>query len=137
MLRFACLVAFLLASCAASPPRITVQAPVTRDAQQLRFTRVDIDQMPMLAAVEALSTAAGKAHGEQFAFTSGYTAGAFPATPEGRVTFHGTDVSLTEILDDFCRQTHWTYRWVNIGYVSFQTGPGPAGYKPETRRPKT
>jgi hypothetical protein len=134
--------AFLfMAGCAATPPRIVVAPPPKRDVLEVhpldvRFKRVDIEHMPLLAAMDALSTEVHKVYGENFAFSWAYTAGGFPAKPEGRVAFHGQDVSARNIMDDFCRQTGWHYRWNPKHFIEFQSGPVP-GYQPEIRRPKT
>ncbi len=90
----------------------------------------------MLAAVDALTAEVHKTYSEDFAFSWSYTAGVFPAKPEGRVTFHDKNVSARDILDDFCRQTGWTYYWNPKHFIDFRSGPVP-GYKPEIRRPKT
>ena len=138
MLRSLALV-FLLAGCAGTP-RVVLQSTTSRHSshrQHIRFARVDIDRLPILTAVEAICSEIDKFYGTDGGryFTWGYTAGPFPGTPEGSVTLHASNVSLRQVLDEFCRQTGWTYRWVNIGMVEFQNGPVP-GYTPEIRRPR-
>ena len=133
------LVVLLLAGCV-STPRVVVQPTTSRafpHAQDIRFARVDIDRVPILTAVEAICGEIDKVYGTAGGryFTWAYTAGPFPGTPEGPVTLHASDVLLGQVLDEFCRQTGWTYRWVNIGMVEFQNGPVP-GYQPEIRRPR-
>jgi hypothetical protein len=103
------MISALLFGCGAIPPLVVVAPPPTKDVLQVhpldvRFERVDIERMPMLAAVEALVAAVHKTYGENFAFSWSYTAGAYPAKPEGLVSFHGKDVSARKILDGFCRQ---------------------------------
>ena len=138
MLRSFALV-LLIAGCA-STPRVVLQPTTSRGsrhAQDIRFARIDIDRLPILTAVEAICGEIDKFYGTDGGryFTWGYTAGPFPGTPERLVTLHASDVLLREVLDEFCRQTGWTSRWVNIGMVEFQNGPVP-GYRPEIRRPR-
>jgi len=95
---------------------------------------VDIDSVPILTAVEMLCAQIEKVYGQRH-LTWAYTAGPYPATPERPVTFHGDNVSLRQVLDEFCRQTGWKYHCVNIGMVEFVSGPVP-GYQPEIRRPR-
>jgi hypothetical protein len=130
----------LLLGCEAMPPRVVVAPPRTRHVLQVhpldvRFERVDIERMPMLAAVDALAAEVHKTYGENFAFSWSYTAGAYPAKPEGRVSFHGKDVSTRNVLDEFCRQTGWSYHWNPKHFIDFRSGPVP-GYEPEIRRPR-
>jgi len=138
MFRFLALVLLPFAGCA-SPARATV-APLptpSKHAKDIRFARVDIDRARILTAVEMLCAEIDKlygVHGGRY-LTWAYTAGPFPGTPEGPVTFHDSDVSVRQLLDEFCRQTGWTYRWVNIGMVEFQNGPVP-GHQLEIRRPR-
>ena len=136
MLRSLLCVLLLFTGCASSLEVAVAPSPSRpTHAKDIRFTRVDIDHVPMLKAVEAVRVELDKFYGDD-SFTYGDTAGAYPAKPEGPVTFHGRDVSLEQLLTEFCQQTGWRYRWVNIGMVEFQTGPVP-GYYPEIRRPKT
>ncbi len=133
--------ALCLAECASPPPRLVVAPPLIRDMRQVhplevRFARVDIERMRMLAAVEALIAAVHKTYGEDFALSYSYTAGGYPAKPGGQVTFHGKNVSVREILDDFCRQTGWRYQWNPKHFIDIRSDPVP-GYEPEIRRPKT
>jgi hypothetical protein len=95
---------------------------------------VYIDNVPMLTAVEMLCAQIQKVYGQRH-FTWAYTAGPYPGTPERAVTFHGDNVSLRQVLDEFCRQTGWQYHWINIGMVEFMSGPVPE-YHPEIRRPR-
>ncbi len=137
-MRYPLVIAVLLtAGCATKPPRIILQSPShTRlGALDVRFARVDIERMPILAATEAANAELRKVCGQHFALDYGYTAGPFPGTPEGPVTVHATNISFRQLLDEFCRQTGWRYRVNGPGWIEFQNGPVP-GYKPEIRRPR-
>jgi hypothetical protein len=138
MLRSVSCVLLLLAGCATSS-RVILAPSVTlpKRAQDLRFARVDIDRVLILTAVESLCAEIDKIYGVEGGryFTWAATAALFPGVPERPVTFHGSDVSVRQLLEEFCRQTGWTYRWINIGMVEFQNGPVP-GYQPEIRRPR-
>ncbi len=69
----------------------------------VRFAEVDIDRMPLFAAMDVLAAEVHKVYGEQFAFTYSYTSGPFLGTPEGRVTFHGKDATTRDLLNEICR----------------------------------
>ena len=124
----------LFTGCASSS-EVTVALSASRPthAKDIRFTRVDIDSVPMLTAVESLCAQMEKVYGQRY-LTWAYTAGPYPGPPERPVTFHGDNVSVRQVLDEFCRQTGWKYHWVNIGMVEFLSGPVP-GYQPKIRRP--
>jgi hypothetical protein len=135
MLRSLSCVLMLFAGCASSS-EVTLALSASRPthAKDIRFTRVDIDSVAMLTAVESLCVQIEKVYRQRY-LTWAYTAGPYPGTPERPVTFHGDNVSVRQVLDEFCRQTGWKYHWVNIGMVEFQSGPVP-GYQPEIRRPR-
>ena len=133
MLRALSCVVLLFTGCASSS-EVSVAPSVSRPthAKDIRFTRVYIDNVPMLTAVEMLCAQIQKVYGQRH-FTWAYTAGPYPGTPERAVTFHGDNVSLRQVLDEFCRQTRWQYHWINI--VEFMSEPVPE-YQPEIRRPR-
>jgi hypothetical protein len=135
-MRYSLLLVLIVLSGCAIAPLVTVAPARARPnhAKDIRFVQVDIDRVPMLKAVEAIRVALVKSYGEN-AFTYGSTAGGYPAKPEGPVTFHGSNVSLEQLLKEFCHQTSWNYVWVNVGMVEFLSGPVP-GYQPEIRRPR-
>jgi hypothetical protein len=128
------------AGCGTTPPRVVVE-PVPEHgkrvgALEVRFSQVDIERIPFLAAVDATNAEVRKTHGDGVALDYGYTAGPYPGAPEGPVTVHATNISFRQLLDEFCRQTGWRYHVIAGSWIEFRSGPVP-GYKPEIRRPKT
>ena len=131
------LVALIFGGCA-SVPRIILDPQLGTlhrpDPLDVCFAQVDIVDIPLLTAAEALSAEVRKVYGEQFAPQAAYTAGRFPGVPEQPVTVHAKNISFRQLMNEFCRQTGWRYRIIGLGSIEFQSGPVP-GYQPKIRRP--
>lgn len=135
------LISALLIGCAATPPRVVVQQPSANLRQihpfDVRFAQVDIDQMPIFDAVEALAAEVRRASSDESAFPCSFNPNnPFPGIGKRRVTFHGKNVSARNVLDEFCRQTNMTYHLNSKRFIEFQNGPVPPGFQPDIRRAK-
>lgn len=131
---------FVLGAC--TPTAIVRVAPASSHATRrvrpldIRFVRVDIEQMHIFDALDALSAAVRKAYvvdGEASPLSWSYSP-SVGGTGVDRVSFHGSDVTLRVILNEFCRQTSMIYS--DVGWaIEFDNHP-PPGFRPEVRRPR-
>src|SRR5262245_55500120 len=89
----------LLIACTSERPRIVVNSPPTPNPLDtapldLRFADIEIHRMPMLEALQTISTEVRNAYGWNFAFHYFFTpSDGFPTSSNRLVSFSGHDVS--------------------------------------------
>ena len=124
-----------VAGCAATAPHVVVAPVVGRDVLNthpldVRFAEVHIDNIEIFRAIDRLGEHVHRVYGDRFAFTWSYSPGAFDATGNYRVTFHGRNVTTRAIFDEFARQTGMAYRYGPHGFVwSNALPPGSRHYQ--------
>jgi hypothetical protein len=118
-------VAALLIACASERPRIVVTSPPTPNPLDtapldVRFADIEIHRMPMLNALQMISTEVRNPYGWNFAFHYLFTpSDGFPNSSNRLVSFSGHDVSARDLLSDLCRQVGWSYTWTIKHYIQF------------------